>query len=149
MYDDQVLGKFPVVQHFRFGSLFVWDLDPASRAAAVAPSVHIASQPVSSNQFDTTAPPLTSVGAGTAAPWAKPTGAAMGPPPPPTGIPYSRVPWASSAAGTGVAAGAASARAMMPPPTVPSARKTAGGGAGVDGGTKAPWAMPKNEDGGA
>lgn len=38
MYSAEVLSKFPVVQHFRFGFLFSWDQDPD---ASVAPmSVH-------------------------------------------------------------------------------------------------------------
>jgi serine/threonine-protein phosphatase 2A activator len=33
MYNAEVLSKFPVVQHFPFGSLFSWEEDPT----AVAP----------------------------------------------------------------------------------------------------------------
>ena len=45
MYNAEVLSKFPVVQHFPFGSLFSWEQDP--NAAPVSNSVHTASQPPS------------------------------------------------------------------------------------------------------
>jgi serine/threonine-protein phosphatase 2A activator len=46
MYNAEVLSKFPVVQHFPFGSLFAWEKDP--NAKIIQASVHTSSQPVSS-----------------------------------------------------------------------------------------------------
>lgn len=43
MYNAEVLSKFPVVQHFPFGSLFAWERDPAAKQ--IQASVHTTSQP--------------------------------------------------------------------------------------------------------
>uniref|UniRef100_A0A8H7TVZ4 Serine/threonine-protein phosphatase 2A activator n=1 Tax=Bionectria ochroleuca TaxID=29856 RepID=A0A8H7TVZ4_BIOOC len=87
MFNAEVLSKFPVVQHFTFGELFSWDLDP--EAAEPAQSVHMANQPiVSAAVAGSSAPPPP--GSGTGAPWAQATRmppASSGP-----GIPYTRAP---------------------------------------------------------
>ena len=44
MYNAEVLSKFPVVQHFRFGSLFSWE--PQPNAAQPPSSIHTSSQPL-------------------------------------------------------------------------------------------------------
>jgi serine/threonine-protein phosphatase 2A activator len=70
MYNAEVLSKFPVVQHFRFGSLFSWDQDPTATPAPV--SMHTSNQPIrdgpalSLEDASARGPPLE----GTKAPWA-------------------------------------------------------------------------------
>lgn len=72
MYDAEVLAKFPVVQHFRFGSLFSFDPDPD--ATPPPASVHAANQPVrdgfASSAAEKIAAPRAPPQPGTQAPWA-------------------------------------------------------------------------------
>jgi serine/threonine-protein phosphatase 2A activator len=90
MYNAEVLAKFPVVQHFPFGSVFSWDQDP--NATSSAPSVHTASQPSarSTASNSSTLPPQD----GTRAPWAHQAPSQPGAPPNPTSMPPTRAPWA-------------------------------------------------------
>ncbi|KFY75027.1 hypothetical protein V499_04982 [Pseudogymnoascus sp. VKM F-103] len=134
MYNAEVLSKFPVVQHFNFGSLFSFERDP--NAAAAAATVHTSNQPsshtisVSGNtsgaptsrpvpQEGTRAPwanaPATTMpnappqaGVATAAPWAKPATAA---PPQADGSVPTRAPWAASGSGSAPPPGNAPTRA--------------------------------------
>lgn len=107
MYNAEVLSKFPVVQHFPFGSLFSWEQDP--EATLQKTTVHASSQPTrtdttarvqpqetakpSSTQMPTQAPwakqqdpPSKS---GTTAPWAQ---SSQGPS---RSVPTTRAPWAA------------------------------------------------------
>ena len=140
MYNAEVLSKFPVVQHFPFGSLFRWEKDP--EATAIEASIHTKSQPIRTHT-PTSGPPSTRVPPsefeGTKAPWATGVGAsasmpvqtlpASGP-----GMPPTRAPWASTTpqpppppfvSGT-AAPWAPTAPHPPPPPSI--------------AGTKAPWA---------
>lgn len=139
MYNAEVLSKFPVVQHFPFGSLFSFTPDPNARK--IQATVHTASQPKASASATprpqpalrdpladtTTAMPSTARpggAVGTAAPWAR--GAAG--PGVPSGVNQpTKAPWAS--------------RTPAPPPPPPTTTMP-----GV--GTAAPWAR-KKEDGAA
>ncbi|XP_014554910.1 hypothetical protein COCVIDRAFT_103738 [Bipolaris victoriae FI3] len=151
MYNAEVLSKFPVVQHFPFGSLFSFSPDPNARK--IQATVHTASQPKASASAtprpqpplrdplaDTTAMPSTARpggAVGTAAPWARAPAAAG--PGVPSGVNQpTKAPWAS--------------RTPAPPPTTmpeagvgtaaPWARKKEDGGSAGEGqqGTRAPWA---------
>ncbi|EXJ91364.1 hypothetical protein A1O1_04476 [Capronia coronata CBS 617.96] len=72
MYNAEVLAKFPVVQHFPFGSLFRWEKDPEARPPPT--STHSASQPLrdptGAQSATTVRPGGAPPGSGTAAPWA-------------------------------------------------------------------------------
>ena len=110
MYNAEVLSKFPVVQHFPFGSLFKWERNPAvpvpppSQHQASQPKARVANMPPSS--MPTTARPVPGAGAGTAAPWsgtpAHRTTAMPGPKSSwtgqagETGLPATRAPWAGT-----------------------------------------------------
>ncbi|KAF1350043.1 serine/threonine-protein phosphatase 2A activator 1 [Delphinella strobiligena] len=98
MYNAEVLSKFPVVQHFPFGTLFSWEAHPDAIAPTQSP--HVGAQPQKDSmpasgmaQPSARAPwASTSTGptqtlAGTAAPWARPSAVA-----PRTGSQFGRTP---------------------------------------------------------
>ena len=89
MYNAEVLSKFPVVQHFPFGSLFLWEKDP--NAVIPPPTSHTPSQPLR-NPDDMNQPFSARAGASpsTAAPWAS------GAPLPLTAGAGTAAPWASA-----------------------------------------------------
>ncbi|KAJ5695604.1 hypothetical protein N7536_006016 [Penicillium majusculum] len=93
MYNAEVLSKFPVVQHFPFGSLFSWDRDPN---APLPPStVHATSGPQARPVAPDSGHPSVAAtrpmpGAGTQAPWAKPGAGAQAVPP----MASTAAPWA-------------------------------------------------------
>ncbi|EAW06678.1 phosphotyrosyl phosphatase activator [Aspergillus clavatus NRRL 1] len=142
MYNAEVLSKFPVVQHFPFGSLFSWDRDP--NAVPPPMSVHTTSAPRSQRESGapiTEQPPQS----GTRAPWASGTRAA-----PPGGV-GTAAPWATRRDG-GLSGGPTSSAlpdtSRLPPgPMAPTRAPWAGSasaGPAPAGDpshtTKAPWA---------
>ncbi|KAJ4349401.1 Serine/threonine-protein phosphatase 2A activator 1 [Didymosphaeria variabile] len=145
MYNAEVLSKFPVVQHFPFGSLFAWERDPL--AEEIQASVHTSSQPKTNAPTarpqpalrDPLAEPSTQTTkmptSGTAAPWASARipARAQGPAVPAGPNQPTRAPWASSTS--------------LPPPggttTAPWARPGAAASSTTRGtvpSTRAPWA---------
>lgn len=155
MFNAEVLSKFPVVQHFPFGSLFSWDIDP--NASTPQQSIHMANQPVA-----TAAVPAPSQPGGTAAPWAQATRmpgsssqpaataapwaqATRMPGPGGPGIPYSRIPDRERATTSHAREAQENAKSGLPQDLVPNLdsvrptgpRGTAGAQVSV---TKAPWA---------
>ncbi|GBF66447.1 serine/threonine-protein phosphatase 2A activator [Trichophyton mentagrophytes] len=97
MYNAEVLSKFPVVQHFPFGSLFVWKQDP--NATSTAPPAHTSSGPQIRTHTPASSSHSAQSDAGTRAPWAsKPTSVGTGDfrgVPSAHQIPATKAPWAS------------------------------------------------------
>lgn len=105
MYNAEVLSKFPVVQHFPFGSLFRWEQDPS--APMPVTSAHMGSRPrpltsSSTNNMSFSQPSTRAPWSGTTAPMsATPaTGtpwAAIGSP---SGANVTRAPWSRAPPGS-------------------------------------------------
>ncbi|KAK5652767.1 hypothetical protein OQA88_9620 [Cercophora sp. LCS_1] len=129
MFNAEVLSKFPVVQHFPFGSLFSWDADPEAKAPAH--SIHLANQP-------TTMMGAPGAGAGTAAPWAQATSMPGGLPAGP-GIPYSQHQKADGKV-AGPRPGRGGAPNTGPPPPSSFPQGVPGTASNQHAVTKAPWA---------
>lgn len=89
MYNAEVLAKFPVVQHFPFGSLFRWENDP--NALPPPSTTHSNSQPLRNPAQPAQNGPGKMDGQATEAPWAATT------PKPPVGMVdgVTKAPWAS------------------------------------------------------
>jgi serine/threonine-protein phosphatase 2A activator len=151
MYHAEVLSKFPVVQHFPFGSLFAWERDPLAKE--IQASVHTSSQPKSNPPTARPQPtlrdPLADANAqttkmpmsGTAAPWAssRVPSRAQGPAVPAGPNQPTRAPWAS-------------ATPVAPPggtTTAPWARPGAAASSTTRGtvpNTRAPWADKESQN---
>lgn len=122
MYNVEVFSKFPVVQHFPFGSIFRWERDP--QAAASIPTTHTRSQPAPTAPGAGNAPlrdPMAAgastrsstsqtgfVGNTTQAPWASSQSTAQG------NMPTTTAPWARPGGSS-----AASGQTAMPPMRAP------------------------------
>ena len=138
MYNAEVLSKFPVVQHFRFGSLFSFDPDP--NAPPPPASVHAANQPVRDGLASSAAEKVAAPRAPpTQAPWASQA----------TNVPSTNTaaPWANTTPNPGIgtaAPWATSPSTLLDPgesSTAPRSRPSSKGtpSSAIESGTVAPW----------
>lgn len=137
MYAAEVLGKFPVVQHFPFAGLFRWERDPS--AVEGMASVHAKEQMGGGRSMDVPPPPPGG-GAGTKAPWTKAGGITMPPVQASTGIPSTRAPWAASSRQPVAASPTAAPWATTQHPAPAASNPRASDGAKMPPPTTAPWA---------
>lgn len=95
MYDVEVLGKFPVVQHFVFGSIFKWEKDPNAKPVPQSASTTSSTlrDPMANSRTIPTMRPGPGPGAGTAAPWASAGGQRAVAPPPGFVNGVTQAPW--------------------------------------------------------
>ncbi|KAJ5316679.1 hypothetical protein PENANT_c019G06908 [Penicillium antarcticum] len=151
MYNAEVLSKFPVVQHFPFGSLFSWDKDP--NAIPPPSTAHATSGPQArpvapDHGHASIATPRPMPGAGTQAPWANSATGTRAVPP--TG--GTAAPWAN-ARREGIPGGATRIPSALPDtsrlppgPMAPirapwaSSQSPPSQSGNVEVHTKAPWA---------
>lgn len=148
MYNAEVLSKFPVVQHFPFGSLFSFERDPT--ATLPPTTVHSTSgpqgRPVAPGPAHSGVSTTRPTGqAGTRAPWAAAGTATREP----SSIGPTAAPWAAArrneASGTTSATSLPDTSRLPPGPMSPTRAPWAGAQPappppGPDGPTKAPWA---------
>ncbi|KAL9055804.1 MAG: hypothetical protein Q9162_003338 [Coniocarpon cinnabarinum] len=109
MYVAEVLSKFPVVQHFPFGSIFTWERDPNAFPPPSTP--HISNSQTPSGPSALSAPTSRSVPsagsdyamstAPTRAPWASTSSQGRGESAS-ASMPSTKAPWAKSPADTGL-----------------------------------------------
>lgn len=145
MYNAEVLSKFPVVQHFPFGSLFSFDRDP--NAVMSPTTAHTTSGPQGRPVVPDAGPPSSSTARPSAdpsnqAPWA--TAGSTTRVPPTMGP--TAAPWATGRPtdSSGAAPTAPDTSRLPPGAMAPTRALWASAQAppppGGDGPTKAPWA---------
>ncbi|CAD6567820.1 MAG: Serine/threonine-protein phosphatase 2A activator 1 [Alectoria sarmentosa] len=145
MYNAEVLSKFPVVQHFPFGSLFSFDQDPNAKPPPT--SIHAANQPVrdgfGSSTAEKIAAPRASPQSGTPAPWASPATSVPGVVEAGTAAPWASRGPSMPGPSVGTAAPWARGRTAMINPGDGAAALLARNGtpsSAAELGTAAPWA---------